>query len=180
MKKCSKCFEEKEQDEFSKRGKGKYHTFCKKCANKKARANYDPEKERERSKRKKEKDPDKIRAQNNEASRRYREKNREKLRPKWREQAKKSKWKPSKEQQVKWVQDWQKRNPEKMLAASKLRWAVKSGKIKKPDICHICGKENKIEGHHVDYSRPYDVIWCCRKCHGMLDRVRRAQEEMTA
>ena len=38
------------------------------------------------------------------------------------------------------------------------------GKItKKP--CVVCG-ETKVDGHHPDYSKPYEIIWLCRKHHG--------------
>lgn len=49
--------------------------------------------------------------------------------------------------------------------------AVKSGKIQRPDTCSDCGKGScQIQGHHEDYSKPLDVIWLCRVCHGRLHR----------
>ena len=53
--------------------------------------------------------------------------------------------------------------PEKHKARSKLRYAVKVGKIKKLP-CRDCN-EIKVHGHHIDYSRPFDVIWLCDKHH---------------
>lgn len=49
---------------------------------------------------------------------------------------------------------------------NKLAWAVEAGRIKKPNKCSECGRENCfIEAHHHDYSKPYDVRWFCRSCH---------------
>jgi hypothetical protein len=41
--------------------------------------------------------------------------------------------------------------------------AIKDGKVEKLP-CFICG-DNKVEGHHPDYSRPLDVVWLCNKHH---------------
>lgn len=43
--------------------------------------------------------------------------------------------------------------------------AIEKGEIKKPDTCEICGNKKKLDGHHDDYSKPYEVKWLCRKCH---------------
>ena len=57
-------------------------------------------------------------------------------------------------------------HPEKHKTRDKLRLAVRRGKIIKPDKCSKCGIEGvKINAHHEDYSRPYDVLWLCDKCH---------------
>ena len=44
-----------------------------------------------------------------------------------------------------------------------LNAAIRSGKIRRAP-CEVCGK-NPTEGHHFDYSRPFEVIWLCRKHH---------------
>jgi hypothetical protein len=62
----------------------------------------------------------------------------------------------------------------KLNASSKLRAAVKSGKIKKPKICLKCKQESKIiHGHHFDYSQPLEVIWLCPKCHVNLQKEKK-------
>jgi len=35
----------------------------------------------------------------------------------------------------------------------------------RPDKCLICGTFCIPEGHHPDYSKPLEVIWCCSICH---------------
>lgn len=53
--------------------------------------------------------------------------------------------------------------PERIAARIKLRQAVKAGRIQRKP-CEKCGNKAS-EGHHSDYSKPYDVIWLCRKHH---------------
>jgi hypothetical protein len=55
-------------------------------------------------------------------------------------------------------------------AISKVRNALKSGKLIKPKRCQACGGKWKIEGHHEDYNKPLEVIWLCNKCHIYLHR----------
>lgn len=59
-------------------------------------------------------------------------------------------------------------NKDKYFAHSYLRSKVANGRIKKPSICSFCQSNLHIEGHHADYSKPYDVIWLCRSCHKKL------------
>jgi hypothetical protein len=48
-----------------------------------------------------------------------------------------------------------------------LRLAVACGRVVRPDVCSICGgKGARIEGHHVDYLKPLEVVWLCSECHG--------------
>ena len=51
----------------------------------------------------------------------------------------------------------------KMIVRSKLRRAVATGRMTRLP-CIICGAA-KSEGHHHDYSKPYDVQWLCRRHH---------------
>lgn len=67
---------------------------------------------------------------------------------------------------------------EHVQARNKLNQAVQRGEIVKPCVCSICGATGRIEGHHEDYTKPYDVIWLCTLCHGMtryatLDEIKR-------
>lgn len=51
-------------------------------------------------------------------------------------------------------------------ARSKLRDAVKAGKIIRPTQCSICDCANKsIHAHHENYDKPLNVIWVCSTCH---------------
>jgi hypothetical protein len=55
------------------------------------------------------------------------------------------------------------KNRKKVRAQVNLRSKIYAGIIKRMP-CQICG-EIKTDGHHTDYSRPYSVIWLCRKHH---------------
>lgn len=55
------------------------------------------------------------------------------------------------------------RHHEKVIARSKLGYAIRKGHIKRGP-CAVCGSK-KTEGHHWDYSKPYDVIWLCFTHH---------------
>jgi len=55
-----------------------------------------------------------------------------------------------------------------------LNVAVKSGKMARPCQCSKCLSPGKIQGHHEDYSRPFDVVWLCVQCHADRHREIRA------
>lgn len=58
-------------------------------------------------------------------------------------------------------------------ARNRFTQAVLRGKITKPTHCEHCGCEpgsQHLVGHHDDYSKPFDVVWLCRICHGKQHR----------
>ena len=46
---------------------------------------------------------------------------------------------------------------------SKNKMRIRRGLLKKLP-CEKCGDLN-VEAHHEDYSKPYDILWFCRKHH---------------
>lgn len=72
---------------------------------------------------------------------------------------------------------WRKANAQKMKAWQLFDDAIRYGKIVRPTICSRCGAEGKIEGHHEDYSKPYDVLWLCSKCHHDLHAEKRRKQK---
>ena len=50
------------------------------------------------------------------------------------------------------------------------RHAIKLGHISRPEACQKCGVTGPVHGHHYDYAKPFDVLWLCRKCHGITHR----------
>lgn len=35
----------------------------------------------------------------------------------------------------------------------------------RPTKCPICWAERRIEAHHPDYNKPYEIVFCCNVCH---------------
>lgn len=63
------------------------------------------------------------------------------------------------------IKAYRQRNKDKLNARARLAYAVKIGKIEKPDKCSICESKTKIEAHHPDYKKPLEIIWVCFQCH---------------
>lgn len=51
----------------------------------------------------------------------------------------------------------------KLKTRKKTRDAIKKGEIIKTP-CEKCGNI-KTQAHHIDYNKPFDIKWLCRKCH---------------
>lgn len=71
---------------------------------------------------------------------------------------------------------WLKENPDKRAAHVILCSAVRDGRKFKPDKCDVCGQEHhRIHGHHADYTKPLDVVWCCHQCHHDIHEAMKVQ-----
>jgi hypothetical protein len=69
------------------------------------------------------------------------------------------------------INEWKEKNPEKYFAHRVAHRLRKSGKIIPPQSCPSCGSvKYRIEGHHMDYSRPEDITWLCQSCHQILHK----------
>ena len=60
--------------------------------------------------------------------------------------------------------------PEKYRSRTAFRNACKCGKIQRPKECQQCFIECTPDGHHEDYSKPFEVVWLCKGCHGKMHR----------
>lgn len=73
---------------------------------------------------------------------------------------------------------YRERYPERTKAQGALYYAIKRGRVAKPDCCEQCNKRCKsheLDAHHHDYSKPLDVIWLCRQCHVDTQREERGE-----
>lgn len=197
MKTCSKCYEEKNESEFGKDTQkiDGFSSYCKECLKKRSayQRKLQPQKYNEYSKEYREKNRELLKEKSRidyyqnwdkrkeqsqrsykkhreeiarkRAEKRHTEDQREKERQRQREWRKKN---PTKAGTT--VSQWKKRNPQKSSSHSLVCWAVKSGVLKRPEDCMECGKKCKPHAHHEDYSKPLDVIWICKICHGKKHR----------
>lgn len=67
---------------------------------------------------------------------------------------------------------WKRANRIKENAHKAVARAIKANKLDKPTTCFKCSNNDKIEGHHPDYTKPLDVVWLCKPCH--IDHHRKA------
>ena len=83
----------------------------------------------------------------------------------FKEYRKSDKWK---KYHTEYNRQWRKKNGiKKDMIRKKVCLAIKSGKLKR-EPCKICGKI-EVEGHHLDYSKPLEIIWLCREHHREAD-----------
>ena len=60
---------------------------------------------------------------------------------------------------------YRKKYPKKARAHNLFSKAVMNGQIIRENKCSICSSMLKIEAHHDDYNKPFDVRWLCELCH---------------
>ena len=61
------------------------------------------------------------------------------------------------------------RYPERIRAREMVQKALKSGRLKRNNVCQKCkGTDFECEAHHKDYNQPLKVVWLCKKCHREL------------
>ncbi len=130
------------------------------------------------------KDPQKARENARERSRRYRERHKDKIKEynyNYYHKNKETELKRSKQYRIDnpdYDKQWyHKHRDERLDSVKKLQREKKYQKlhtktynfIKKhnlyPDECCLCWSNKSIEAHHPDYSKWYEVIFICHKCH---------------
>jgi ribosomal protein S27AE len=145
QKRCSKCGEIKELAEFSRDSSGIDYRRgrCKVCVSVEDRL-Y------------RKKNADRLRVR----TRLYHEKNTEEVLAKDRLYRKKNAEKILASDRL-----YRLRYPERCAAKSAVQRAIRSGDLTRPQTCEVCGRSQKLQAHHEDYSRPLEVHWICSRCH---------------
>lgn len=52
----------------------------------------------------------------------------------------------------------------KELARNVTKKAIRGGGLAKQP-CEECGATERVEVHHVDYTKPLEIRWLCKPCH---------------
>lgn len=71
---------------------------------------------------------------------------------------------------------WRAAHPEGVHAHHVANNAVRDGKLIRETLCEGCGLPKRLEKHHPDYARPLLVVWLCKPCHAIADKLRRKLE----
>ena len=71
-------------------------------------------------------------------------------------------------------------DPVKRVARVVLGNAIRDGVVIRPPECEVCQVPCDVHGHHDDYTKPLDVIWCCTACHALIHAYWRAQTRIAA
>lgn len=67
--------------------------------------------------------------------------------------------------------EWKAAHPERRKAQNRAQ------AVERKTMCEGCSKEGvRLERHHPDYSKPLLVVWLCKPCHAIADKIRRIQE----
>ncbi len=65
---------------------------------------------------------------------------------------------------------------EAAAARGKLHMSIRRGIDVKASVCALCGSPDNLQACHEDYSKPYDVIWLCRRCRVRKTTIDRRAE----
>jgi hypothetical protein len=60
-------------------------------------------------------------------------------------------------------------------AHSAVHYAVRTGRLARPERCLSCGRMHPLGAHHENFSNPLAVNWRCSRCHERRMEEIRAQ-----
>lgn len=70
------------------------------------------------------------------------------------------------------TREWRRQHRDRLKAHN----AAARAKLVKPTACEGCGHTRPLNKHHHDYSKPLLVMWLCKPCHAIADKLRRKLE----
>lgn len=80
--------------------------------------------------------------------------------------------------------NWRAANTLKRKAHILVGNAVKGGHMKRPAACTACGCRCVPHAHHEDYTKPLEVTWLCKPCHGKrhqeINEMKRSGVDLSA
>jgi hypothetical protein len=70
--------------------------------------------------------------------------------------------------------EWKKKDPHAERVARRFRHHVRTvsnprGRIIR-EACTFCPAGATAGGHHLDYAKPFVVVWACEPCHRKIER----------
>lgn len=68
--------------------------------------------------------------------------------------------------------EWRRKHPDRQKAHN----AAARARLVRPTVCEGCGRDRRLNKHHHDYSKPLLVVWLCKPCHVIADKIRRRLE----
>jgi hypothetical protein len=72
--------------------------------------------------------------------------------------------------------EWAEKHPDRRRAINAANNAVRDGVLVRADRCEGCGCVGGVQKHHPDYAQPLLVMWLCKPCHAIADKIRRHLE----
>ena len=70
------------------------------------------------------------------------------------------------------TREWRRQHRDRLAAHN----AAARARLEAPALCEDCGVAKRLEKHHPDYSKPLAVVWLCKPCHAIADKMRRRLE----
>lgn len=65
---------------------------------------------------------------------------------------------------------WREMNNMKRKAHVLVGHAIRDRRLDRPAACSCCGARCVPHAHHEDYTKPLEVTWLCKPCHGARHR----------
>ena len=72
------------------------------------------------------------------------------------------------------MENYHKKYPMKYAAHLMTSNALRDGRLIAATNCSECNSDKRIQGHHDDYTKPFEVRWLCEPCHKKWHKFNKA------